>query len=59
MPANQFICPNGKTIPIAHCLCHCKEHSRCMFLPTLRAIAKAANRNLPTPSVTELLSGTR
>ena len=30
-----------------------------MFLPTLRAIAKAANRKLAAPSVTELLTGTR
>lgn len=59
MPATQFICPDGANISIPQCLRHCRQHSRCMFLPTLRAIARAADRKLPRPSVTELLSGTR
>lgn len=59
MPASHFICPDGQAIPISQCLCDCRKSSRCMFLPTLRAIARAANRRLPVPSVTELLSGTR
>ncbi len=59
MPATKFICPNGRIVPIAACLHHCPDCNRCMFLPTLRAIAKVANRKLPNASVTELLSGTR
>lgn len=59
MPATQFICPNGACIPITHCLRHCSQPNRCMFLPTLRAIARSVNRKLLGPSVTELLAGTR
>lgn len=59
MPAQSFICPDGQVFPIPHCLLSCRRKSRCMFLPTLRAIARAANRKLTAPSVTELLAGTR
>ena len=59
MPATKFICPNGRTISIEACLHRCPSCRRCMFLPTLHSIAKAANRKLPNASVTELLSGTR
>ena len=59
MPATQFICPNGKTINIATCLKHCSSTTRCMFLPTLRAIAVSLERGISEPTVTELLSGTR
>lgn len=59
MPATKFICPSGRIVPISRCLRHCDECRRCMFLPTLRAIAKAANRSLDRASVTELLTGTR
>ncbi|WP_127165016.1 hypothetical protein [Veillonella sp. 3960] len=59
MPATKFICPNGDTVNIQDCLNKCQQSCRCMFLPTLRAIAKSLERNLPLPSVTELLNGTR
>lgn len=59
MPATKFICPNGRIIPIKECLHHCPSCTRCMFLPTLRAISKAANRKLDEATVTELLTGTR
>ena len=59
MPATKFICPKGKKIPITECLKGCPEKERCMFLPTLRAIAKTLNRNLKEPSVTELIAGVR
>lgn len=59
MPATRFICPNGSRIPIASCLNACQFPQRCMFLPTLRAVAASLNRNLSQPSVTELLAGTR
>ncbi len=59
MPATCFICPDGSRIPIAHCLQACSFPQRCMFLPTLRAVAASLNRNLSQPSVTELLAGTR
>ena len=57
MPAKEFICPNGNRVAIKSCLENC-EH-RCMFLPTLRAIASSADRGLKEPTVTELLAGTR
>lgn len=59
MPAKDFICPDGNTVPIATCLEHCPNKERCMFLPTLRAIAKSLDRKLTEPTVTELLQGTR
>ena len=59
MPATHYICPNGATIPIAECLKQCTNSQRCMFLPTLKAVADSLERNLDKPSVTELLSGTR
>ena len=59
MPATKFICPNGQRIRIADCLCSCPNNQRCMFLPTLRAVADSLNRNIAEPTVTELISGVR
>lgn len=59
MPATEFICPDGQTIAIEKCLNHCPKGHRCMFLPTLRAIAKSTRRDIDEPTVTELISGTR
>lgn len=59
MPATQFICPNGEKVNISECLKKCKQGKRCMFLPTLRAIAKSVDRKVKQPSVTELISGVR
>ena len=59
MPAIKFICPDGKRIDIADCLRFCPKQQRCMFLPTLRAIAKSLDRKIYEPTVTELISGTR
>lgn len=59
MPATNFICPDGQQIPISECLAHCPHRERCMFLPTLRAIAKSLNRNVAEPTVTELISSVR
>jgi len=60
MPATEFHCPNGACVAIKDCLLHCPHGTRCMFLPTLRAVADSvADRGLPVASVTELLSGTR
>lgn len=59
MPAKRFICPNGDEINMYECLLRCPQGTRCMFLPTLRAVATSLERNLTKPSVTELLSGTR
>ena len=59
MPATKFICPNGQRIRIADCLCSCPNPQRCMFLPTLRAVADSLNRNIAEPTVTELISGVR
>ena len=58
MPATKFICPTGKEIEIARCLKKCPYGQRCMFLPTLRAVAASRNRNIKQPTVTELLAGT-
>lgn len=59
MPATKFICPDGSRIDIAECLRGCPNKQRCMFLPTLRAIANSLDRNFSEPTVTELIAGTR
>ncbi|MDD4599858.1 MAG: hypothetical protein PHQ46_02170 [Negativicutes bacterium] len=59
MPARQFICPNGNKVAIQDCLKSCSMQQRCMFLPTLRAVAKSLDRGIKEPTVTELLAGTR
>ena len=59
MPATKFICPDGKRIDIADCLCSCPKQQRCMFLPTLRAVANSLDRKISEPTVTELIAGTR
>lgn len=58
MPATKFICPTGQEIEIARCLKKCPYSQRCMFLPTLRAVAASLNRSINQPTVTELLAGT-
>ena len=59
MPATKFICPDGQRVDIADCLRGCPNQQRCMFLPTLRAVANSLDRNLSDPTVTELIAGTR
>ena len=59
MPATKFICPTGQRIRIADCLRSCPNPQRCMFLPTLRAVANSLERNIAEPTVTELISGVR
>ena len=59
MPARYFICPDGKKIRIEECLAFCPRKQRCMFLPTLRAVAKSLDRGIKEPTVTELIAGTR
>lgn len=59
MPATKFICPNGNKIKISECLKTCPNSQRCMFLPTLRAVANSLDRKLTEPTVTELIAGTR
>ena len=59
MPATKFVCPNGEKVNIDECLRKCKQDRRCMFLPTLRAIAKSLDRKIKQPSVTELIAGVR
>jgi len=59
MPATKFICPDGQRVDIADCLRSCPNNQRCMFLPTLRAVANSLDRNLSEPTVTELIAGTR
>ena len=59
MPATKFICPNGQEIKISECLKECPNRQRCMFLPTLRAVAKSLDRKIAEPTVTELISGVR
>ena len=59
MPATKFICPNEEKVDIEECLRKCKQGRRCMFLPTLRAIAKSLDRKIRQPSVTELIAGVR
>ena len=59
MTATAFICPHGEKVPITKCLNSCVRKQRCMFLPTLRAIAQSLDRKLKEPTVTELLCGIR
>ena len=59
MTATAFICPHGDKVKIADCLKSCVKKQRCMFLPTLRAIAQSLERNIKEPTVTELLCGIR
>ena len=59
MPAIKFICSDGQRIKITDCLNSCPNSQRCMFLPTLRAVANSLNRNFSEPTVTELIVGTR
>ena len=59
MPATKFICPMGQEVPIEKCLKSCVMRERCMFLPTLRAVANSIDRGIETATVTELLAGTR
>ena len=59
MPATKFICPNGQRIRITECLRSCPNNCRCMFLPTLRAVADSLDRKISEPTVTELIAGTR
>ena len=59
MGATEFICPSGNRVPTTTCLKRCTSGQRCMFLPTLRAVAKSLDRNIKEPTVTELLCGTR
>lgn len=59
MPAKFFICPDGSQVAIESCLVSCENRQRCMFLPTLRAVAKSLNRGIVEPTVTELIAGTR
>ena len=59
MPATKFICPNGQRIRITDCLSSCPNSQRCMFLPTLRAVANSLERNISEPTVTELIAGVR
>lgn len=59
MTATEFICPNGSKVKITDCLNKCVMKQRCMFLPTLRAIAESLDRKIVEPTVTELLCGIR
>ena len=59
MPATKFICSDGVEIPVLKCLNKCRQKERCMFLPTLRAIAKSIDRGIQEPTVTELIAGVR
>ena len=59
MSATKFICPDGQRVRIKDCLCSCPHSQRCMFLPTLRAVANSLDRKLSEPTVTELIVGTR
>ena len=59
MSATKFICPDGQRVDIADCLHSCPQPQRCMFLPTLRAVANSLDRKIDEPTVTELIAGTR
>lgn len=46
-------------IRITDGLSSCPNSQRCMFLPTLRAVANSLDRNISEPTVTELIAGVR
>lgn len=52
MPATRFICPSDHEVNINQCLKKCIHTQRCMFLPTLRAVANSLNRKLQNATVT-------
>ena len=59
MGATEFKCPSGNKVKIKTCLAKCPSNQRCMFLPTLRAVADSLDRKIKEATVTELLCGTR
>lgn len=52
MSVTRFICPSGHEVNINQCLKKCIHTQRCMFLPTLRAVANSLNRKLQNATVT-------
>ena len=56
MPAVNFLCPDGKTVPIEDCFKSCPN--RCMSLPTLHKVG-AQREWKGTVSTTQSLGGTR
>lgn len=58
MPLKAYICPDGNQVAISQCLDHCRMGTRCLTKSTLLKLAEQ-RPPLPTPSVTELLSGPR
>ena len=61
---SKYICPDGIQIPIECCLQGCRikdrfEAERCLSHRTLKAISLSVREWTGTPSVTQLLSGTR
>ena len=54
----HFICPDNQKIEITECLKECRMFDRCLSMRTLGYIAKEREWK-GTPSVTQLLSGTR
>jgi hypothetical protein len=53
-----FVCPDGQLCEIVDCLKHCRMQSRCLSLPTLRAIAQQRVWT-GKASTTQLIKGTR
>lgn len=61
---SKFICPDGIQVPISYCLEGCRikhrfQAERCLSHRTLKAISTSVREWTGTPSVTQLLSGTR
>ena len=52
MPAKYFQCPDEGFMEIKDCLKECRIKQRCLFLPTLRAIAESLDRNIDGFTVT-------
>ena len=46
MGATSFVCPSGSKTKINVCLKQCQSGQRCMFLPTLRAVAESLDRKI-------------
>ena len=54
---NYFTCPDKANTEIDKCLSQCRMDSRCMTIPTLKAISKERVWS-GTPSTTQLINGT-
>ena len=59
MPLARFTCPDKQTIEVSDCMEKCRLGTRCVSKATLAVIRDSAREWTGTPSVTQLMNGTR